>query len=163
MPPLPQMIHHNKQKWFAERQTRVVGIVCARFGSLGLILISLLGVSVLPSAIKPTFASLPAMHPDAHRCYGLGNRVVRVTVTAYSVGDGMTPGTEVALGGKVWTGTLAVSHDLATLLGRHVCLAGWKYKVRDVMAPEWTRRVDIYVDTVEFARVWGVRELEVRY
>lgn len=75
----------------------------------------------------------------------------------------MTPGTEVALGGKVWTGTLAVSPDLATLLGRDVCLAGWKYKVRDVMAPEWSRRVDIYMDTPEIARVWGVRELEVRY
>jgi 3D (Asp-Asp-Asp) domain-containing protein len=141
----------------------VVSQVSARFGSLGFILLSLLGVLALPPAIKPTFALLPEMHPDAHRCYGLGKRVIRVTATAYSVGDGMTPGTEVALGGKVWTGTLAVSHDLATLLGSHVCLAGWKYKVRDTMAPEWTRRVDIYVDTPAIARVWGVRELEVRY
>ena len=136
--------------------------MCARFGSLGLILISLLGVLVLPPAIKPTFALLPGMQPDAHRCYGLG-RVMRVTATAYSAGDGMTPGTEVALGGKVWTGTLAVSHDLKPLLGRDVCLAGWKYKARDLMAPEWKRRVDIYMDTPEIARVWGVRELEVRY
>jgi 3D (Asp-Asp-Asp) domain-containing protein len=134
-----------------------------RFGSLGMILISLLGVLVLPSAIRPTSAQQPKMHPDAHRCYGLGTRVIRVTATAYSAGDGMTPGTEVALGGKVWTGTVAVSHDLTTLLGRHVCLAGWKYKVRDVMAPEWTRRMDIYMETPEIARTWGVRELEVRY
>jgi 3D (Asp-Asp-Asp) domain-containing protein len=134
-----------------------------RFGPLGLVLTSLLGVLVLPPAIGPTFALLSKMDPEAHRCYGLGNRVMRVTATAYSVGDGMTPGDEVALGGKVWTGTVAVSHDLAALLGRDVCLAGWKYKVRDVMAPEWTRRMDIYMDTPEMARVWGVRELEVRY
>lgn len=139
------------------------GRMCARFGSLGLVLTSLLGVLMLPPAIRSTFASLPKMHPEAHRCYGLGNRVMRVTATAYSVGDGMTPGTEVALGGKVWPGTLAVSHDLVTLLGRNVCLAGWKYKVRDLMADEWTRRVDIYMDTPEMARAWGVRELDVRY
>ena len=137
--------------------------MCASLGSLGLILIALLGVLVLPPAIRPTFAQLPEMRPEAHRCYGLGSRIMRVTATAYSVGDGMTPGTEVALGGKVWTGTVAVSHDLTTLLGRHVCLAGWKYKVRDVMAPEWTRRVDIYMETPEIARAWGVREVEVRY
>ena len=88
---------------------------------------------------------------------------MRVTATAYSVGDGMTPGTEVALGGKVWTGTVAASHDLAVLLGHHVCIAGWKYKVRDVMAPEWTRRLDLYMDTPAIARAWGVREIDVRY
>jgi len=137
--------------------------MCARLSSLGIILLSLLGVLVLPAAIRPTFALPSKMPPTAHRCYGLGNRVMQVTATAYSVGDGMTPGTEVALGGRVWTGTVAVSHDLTTLLGRDVCLAGWKYRVRDVMAPEWTRRVDIYMDTPEMARVWGVRELKVRY
>ncbi len=88
---------------------------------------------------------------------------MRVMATAYSVGDGMTPGTEVALGGKVWPGTVAVSHDLVPLLGRNVCLAGWKYKVRDLMASEWTQRMDIYMDTPEMARAWGIRELEVRY
>ncbi|HET9000793.1 MAG TPA: hypothetical protein VFP86_14230 [bacterium] len=137
--------------------------MCARLGSMGIMLLSWLGVLVLPPAIGPTFALPSKMHPAAHRCYGLGNRVMQVTATAYSVGDGMTPGTEVALGGKVWTGTVAVSHDLTPLLGRDVCLAGWKYRVRDVMAPEWTRRMDIYMETPELARVWGVRELKVRY
>src|SRR2546427_13235857 len=115
-----------------------------------------MGVLVLPPAIKPTFALLPEMHPDAHRCYGLGSRVMRVTATAYSVGDGMTPGTEVALGGRAWTGTLAVSHDLPPLRGPYVCLAGWKDKVRAVMAPEWTRRADIYMHTLAVPRESGV-------
>ncbi len=137
--------------------------MCARLGSLGIMLLSLLGALVLPAAIGPTFALSSKMPPAAHRCYGLGNRVMQVTATAYSVGDGMTPGTEVALGGKVWIGTVAVSHDLTPLLGTDVCLAGWKYRVRDVMAPEWTRRMDIYMETPEMARVWGVRELKVRY
>jgi len=137
--------------------------MCARLGSLGIILLSLLGVLVLPPAIRPMLALPSKMPPTAHRCYGLGNRVMHVTATAYSAGDGMTPGTEVALGGKVWTGTVAVSHDLTSLLGRDVCLAGWKYRVRDVMAPEWTGRMDIYMETPEMARVWGVRELQVRY
>lgn len=67
--------------------------------------------------------------------------------------------------GLPWPGTIAVSHDLQWLIGKKLRVFNWPYWARDVMAAQWSNRIDIYFPTVQQAKNWGVRKvyLEVLY
>jgi len=87
-----------------------------------------------------------------------------VTVTAYHY----CPGSKgiTASGQRVRTGILAVSRDLERNLsldfGDRVLLHGYGvFEVQDRMASRWTKKVDIYLDSQQKARAFGVRRYVV--
>lgn len=87
-----------------------------------------------------------------------------VTVTAYH----HCPGSKgiTASGERVKTGMLAVSRDLERDLnldfGDKVLLHGFGIlTVQDRMAPRWSKKVDVYLDSQEKARRFGVRRYVV--
>ena len=83
---------------------------------------------------------------------------VRVEVTAYSVGDGLTPSDTMANGEKVHEGAVAYN-DVP--LGTKVVIDGKTYTVKDRMADNGV--VDIYMNTVEAAIKHGrkVKVIEI--
>jgi len=87
-----------------------------------------------------------------------------VTVTAYH----HCPGSRgiTASGKRVKTGIIAVSRDLERNLnldfGSRVLLHGMGvFEVQDRMAPRWQKKVDIYMDTQQKARRFGLRRYVV--
>ena len=87
-----------------------------------------------------------------------------VTVTAYH----HCPGSKgiTASGERVKTGMIAVSRDLERNLsldfGDRVLLHGYGvFQVQDRMAPRWSKKVDIYLNTQEKARGFGLRRYVV--
>ena len=87
-----------------------------------------------------------------------------VTVTAYH----HSPGSKgiTASGQRVKTGMIAVSRDLERNLsldfGDRVLLHGYGvFQVQDRMAPRWSKKVDIYLDTQQKARDFGLRRYVV--
>lgn len=87
-----------------------------------------------------------------------------VTVTAYH----HCPGSRgiTASGQRVKTGIIAVSRDLERNLdldfGARVLLHGMGvFEVQDRMAPRWQKKVDIYMDTQQKARSFGLRRYVV--
>jgi 3D (Asp-Asp-Asp) domain-containing protein len=87
-----------------------------------------------------------------------------VTVTAYH----HCPGSKgiTASGERVKTGMIAVSRDLERNLnldfGDQVLLHGYGiFAVKDRMAPRWSKKVDVYLDSQEKARRFGVRRYVV--
>jgi 3D (Asp-Asp-Asp) domain-containing protein len=65
--------------------------------------------------------------------------------------------------------TIAVSRDLLALgltRGSQVRIEGLEgvYTVLDRLPSRWSRRIDVYMGTdVRAARVWGVREVRIRW
>ncbi len=87
-----------------------------------------------------------------------------VTVTAYH----HCPGSRgiTASGQRVKTGIIAVSRDLERNLsldfGDRVLLHGMGvFEVQDRMASRWQKKVDIYMDTQQKARRFGLRRYVV--
>ena len=87
-----------------------------------------------------------------------------VTVTAYH----HCPGSKgiTASGERVKTGMIAVSRDLERNLnldfGDQVLLHGYGiFAVKDRMAPRWSKKVDVYLDSQEKALRFGVRRYVV--
>ena len=87
-----------------------------------------------------------------------------VTVTAYH----HCPGSKgiTASGRRVQRGMIAVSRDLERNLsldfGDRVLLHGYGvFQVQDRMAPRWSKKVDIYLDTQQKARSFGLRRYVV--
>ncbi|MCL4501116.1 MAG: 3D domain-containing protein [Deltaproteobacteria bacterium] len=87
-----------------------------------------------------------------------------VTVTAYH----HCPGSRgiTASGKRVQTGMIAVSRDLERNLdldfGDRVLLHGYGvFQVQDRMASRWRKKVDIYLDTQQKARDFGLRRYVV--
>ena len=87
-----------------------------------------------------------------------------VTVTAYH----HCPGSKgiTASGQRVKTGMIAVSRDLERNLnldfGDQVLLHGFGiFAVQDRMASRWSKKVDVYLDSQEKARRFGVRRYVV--
>lgn len=87
-----------------------------------------------------------------------------VTVTAYH----HCPGSKgiTASGERVKTGMIAISRDLERNLsldfGDRVLLHGYGvFQVQDRMAPRWSKKVDIYLDTQQKARSFGLRRYVV--
>ena len=87
-----------------------------------------------------------------------------VTVTAYH----HCPGSKgiTASGERVKSGIIAVSRDLERNLsldfGNRVLLHGYGvFDVQDRMAPRWSKKVDLYLDTQQKARDFGVRRYVV--
>ncbi len=87
-----------------------------------------------------------------------------VTVTAYH----HCPGSRgiTASGQRVRSGILAVSRDIERNLnldfGDKVLLHGYGvFEVQDRMAPRWSKKVDIYLDTQSKASSFGVRRYVV--
>jgi len=87
-----------------------------------------------------------------------------VTVTAYH----HCPGSKgiTASGVRVRKGIIAVSRDLEHNLcldfGDRVLLHGFGiFQVQDRMAPRWSKKVDIYLDSQKKARDFGVRRYVV--
>ncbi|MCX5893126.1 MAG: hypothetical protein NTW80_09180 [Deltaproteobacteria bacterium] len=87
-----------------------------------------------------------------------------VTVTAYH----HCPGSKgiTASGKRVKTGMIAVSRDLERNLsldfGDRVLLHGYGvFQVQDRMAQRWSKKVDIYLDTQQKARDFGLRRYVV--
>lgn len=78
-------------------------------------------------------------------------------VTAYTVGDGYTPGTIMANGQEVFVGAVACN-DYP--LGTKIHIDGNEYVVADRMLEDG--KVDIYMDSYEDCMNWGVREKEVK-
>lgn len=78
-------------------------------------------------------------------------------ITAYTVGDGYTPGTVMANGEEVYVGAVACNdYPLGTII--HI--EGNEYVVADRMLHDG--KIDIYMDSYEACMDWGVRELEVK-
>jgi 3D (Asp-Asp-Asp) domain-containing protein len=87
-----------------------------------------------------------------------------VSVTAYH----HCPGSKgiTASGQRVKTGMIAVSRDLESNLnldfGDRVLLHGYGvFQVQDRMASRWSKKVDIYLDTQQKARDFGLRRYVV--
>jgi 3D (Asp-Asp-Asp) domain-containing protein len=87
-----------------------------------------------------------------------------VTVTAYH----HCPGSQgiTASGARVKTGMLAVSRDLERNLnldfGDRVLLHGFGvFEVQDRMASRWQKKVDVYLDSQQKARRFGVKRYVV--
>jgi len=83
-------------------------------------------------------------------------RTMHVTCTAYSAGDGMTPGTVMASGKTVYNGAVACNF---LPLGSKVRIDGRIYTVEDRCG--YNDRIDIYMDSVAECYQFGIRTLQV--
>lgn len=85
-----------------------------------------------------------------------GYRVDTKTVTAYSKGDGHTPGVIMSNGEHVHYGAVA-SNDYPN--GTYIAIDGLIFVVKDKMMD--AGKVDIYMDTIEAARAWGSQQKSI--
>jgi 3D (Asp-Asp-Asp) domain-containing protein len=81
--------------------------------------------------------------------------------TAYSVGDGFTPGTVMASGKTVYVGSVACPRDMA--FGTVIEVKGYgTYTCEDRKSIKHPDSFDIYSETIAEAKQFGVKNLEWR-
>lgn len=88
-----------------------------------------------------------------------------VTVTAYTAREeecDSTPHVTALMEKPVPGRTVAVSRDLMFALGKHVYIPGVGVRVvQDLMAPRFTKRVDVLMPSVKMARTFGVQVKDI--
>lgn len=88
-------------------------------------------------------------------------RALHMVATAYSPGDGFTPGTITASGLPAGRGVVAVDPDVIPL-GTRLYITGYGFAVAgDTGSAIKGYRIDLGMNTVEEARQWGRREVVV--
>ena len=83
-------------------------------------------------------------------------RIMHVTCTAYTAGDGMTPGTVMANGEKVHYGAVACNF---LPLGTKIRIDGEVYTVKDRCGH--SDRIDIYMNSLDECYQFGIRTKQV--
>lgn len=126
--------------------------------------------STRPHATTST-SSLTSCGPQS-RYRSSGRRYTRrLVATAYTAGDGFTPGTVAADGTLATVGTLAVSPDLrAALWERRLCLDPHPIwlpsgcgRAADIMSAAYRGTIDVYAPLRLLALLWGRRSVTVSW
>lgn len=104
----------------------------------------------------PTQESEVKRERDAEETNRGSGRVMHVTCTAYTAGDGMTPGTVMANGEKVHYGAVACNF---LPLGTKIRIDGEVYTVKDRCGH--SDRIDIYMNSLDECYQFGIRTKQV--
>lgn len=104
----------------------------------------------------PTQESEVKRERDTEEINRGSGRIMHVTCTAYTAGDGMTPGTVMANGEKVHYGAVACNF---LPLGTKIRIDGEVYTVKDRCGH--SDRIDIYMNSLDECYQFGIRTKKV--
>lgn len=104
----------------------------------------------------PTQESEVKRERDTEETNRGSGRIMHVTCTAYTAGDGMTPGTVMANGEKVHYGAVACNF---LPLGTKIRIDGEVYTVKDRCGH--SDRIDIYMNSLDECYQFGIRTKQV--